>query len=1148
MLLGFSTQFNEVIAKLNNSESLDSSLSITISTRPIDMEVLVESIKDTKHKVKALTINSIKLTGDEIKKLEDIFTYCTSLESLNLSDNDLTSEEAEILAGILANNKTIKSLSLNNNKIGDNGLNAFAKIAENSPIENLNFNENHISDKGFEVWLAAHKKNNNLIEFNFDNNIIHDKGLQALAEFLPSVTKNFTFTMGLEGRMSPKIRNLLDKEIKAKKSNESINIKTCINRSEISSSDKKLDIWVEDRIPESKPQQPPKEVSEAEQLVKAIPVSNLIPALQLKPTEQLVDKAPSVASKAGEQVKEGGIGKILQSSSSETISNYKEEGSVMKLESNENKPKEEIIVENKFNPEATLELLDEYNSNFYPLLEKNNQILEKRGIKLNLTEEKDYKALIILGNPGSGKTTLTKLFASKTLTINVNEEGTLILPHNSLPSSSPLGYSLPGKPIINIAKSVDDVIVCENNSLQDKLSKSEAIINTFYMKKILSNYSTKFIITIKDSDLKKEFLPITKKLAILLENVTLTRYSLYLVVTDTPPYKTTTNISTSLTDIVEWRARGEEKYREKQEEIIKFLKLSTSLCLFPTFYPGTINLGNFDHIFGKKFPPLTKENNKIAAGSTNISDILTLQSSIKEGLREGISKLSDKIKTKWDKEKDSLFTLESKSIYHDTILLPDTTNLKILIDIFKKLSNPSNNDTTTDNDGTKFLALNNALYEVLGDKESNGLNNKLSNYVDYLKYFTEISSTNRENISISKMISPRMRDNWFKMLADGVLSIGDVNEQLIESFKTAMQTSFYSNLKISVENFSDSIKNIKILTEDTLNNIYNLKMLQSILTNNDIMSLTTIESLLLDMLDITSPTNDVLSGLLRQTVKNNIKILKELVIESDLKIKILTEKIWQEFVDLKSIKEINENIHNIIYEKLLTVEIPHKMDIEFYDKLLTSILLEDVENASLSSSHIKAYHSKLAEIYCQMGNVTSDSQTKKEYYEKAIENNKSNKEAHEELGDIELQDKNYKKAMEHYQYTNCISKEKAAFKAALGVEEKKKTHNDYNIQDQVELHLKHGKYLADKGFTEKGGMVVLDAQPLAKENYSLCVKIYENLALISKEIALKHIHESTEYSSKAAVFSSAASTTWSTEIIDNYKASEVMGNTIFNQD
>ncbi|WP_342270179.1 hypothetical protein [Rickettsia endosymbiont of Orchestes rusci] len=1140
MLLGFSTQFNEVIAKLNNSESLDSSLSITISTRPIDMEVLVESIKDTKHKVKALTINSIKLTGDEIKKLEDIFTYCTSLESLDLSDNDLTSEEAEILAGILANNKTIKSLSLSNNKIGDNGLKAFAKIAEKSLIKFLNFNENNISDKGFEFWAKTLEKNTSLTSFHFQSNKIHDKGAKALAEFLPLNRSIKIFTISIGKDLTNETTELLKKIIKDKSINGNQLPVTKLLPDE-------LDEWVEDRIPESKPQQPPKEVSEAEQLIKAIPVSNLIPALQLKPTEQLVDKAPSVASKAGEQVKEGGIGKILQSSSSETISNYKEEGSVMKLESNENKPKQEIIVENKFNPEATLELLDEYNSNFYPLLEKNNQILEKRGIKLNLTEEKDYKALIILGNPGSGKTTLTKLFASKTLTINVNEEGTLILPHNSLPSSSPLGYSLPGKPIINIAKSVDDVIVCENNSLQDKLSKSEAIINTFYMKKILSNYSTKFIITIKDSDLKKEFLPITKKLAILLENVTLTRDSLYLVVTDTPPYKTTTNISTSLMDIIEWRARGEEKYREKQEEIIAFLKLSTSLCLFPTFYPGTINLDKFDHIFDKKFPPLTKENNKIAAGSTNISDILTLQSSIKEGLREGISKLSDKIKTKWDKEKDSLFTLESKSIYHDTILLPDITNLKILIGIFKKLSNPSNNDTTTDNDATKFLALNNALYEVLGDKESNGLNNKLSNYVDYLKYFTEISSTNRENISISKMISPRMRDNWFKMLADGVLSIGDVDEQLIESFKTAMQTSFYSHLKISVEKFSDSIKNIKILTADTLNNIYNLKMLQSILTNNDIMSLTTIESLLLDMLDITSPTNDVLSDLLTQTVKNNIKILKELVIESDLKIKILTEKIWQEFVDLKSIKEINENIHNIIYEKLLTVEIPHKMDIEFYDKLLTSILLEDVENASLSSSHIKAYHSKLAEIYCQMGNVTSDSQTKKEYYEKAIENNKSNKEAHEELGDIELQDKNYKKAMEHYQYTNCISKEKAAFKAALGVEEKKKTHNDYNIQDQVELHLKHGKYLADKGFTEKGGMVVLDAQPLAKENYSLCVKIYENLALISKEIALKHIHESTEYSSKAAVFSSAAST-WSTEIIDNYKASEVMGNTIFNQD
>ncbi|MCC8368710.1 MAG: hypothetical protein LN573_01295, partial [Rickettsia endosymbiont of Oxypoda opaca] len=80
-----SPEFNEVIAKLNNSESLDSFHRIMISTRPIDMGRLVESIKNTKHNVIALTINSIKLTGDEIKKLEDVFTHCASLECLALS-------------------------------------------------------------------------------------------------------------------------------------------------------------------------------------------------------------------------------------------------------------------------------------------------------------------------------------------------------------------------------------------------------------------------------------------------------------------------------------------------------------------------------------------------------------------------------------------------------------------------------------------------------------------------------------------------------------------------------------------------------------------------------------------------------------------------------------------------------------------------------------------------------------------------------------------------------------------------------------------------------------------------------------------------------------------------------------------------------
>lgn len=360
MRLEFISKFEEVIAKLNNSESLDSFHRIMISTRPIDMDRLVESIKNTKHNVIALTINSIKLTGDEIKKLEDVFTHCASLENLDLSNNDLTSKEAEILAGILANNKTVNSLSLNNNKIGDNGLKAFAKIAENSSIENLNFSDNNISDIGFKYWLVAHKKNSNLVEFHFNNNKIHNEGIETLVEFLPSYSNIKNFTIGVNNKILPSTKSLLSEQLQGK------NILYCLTTPTKLLPDT-LDVWVEEVIPEP----------ESQQLVKEIPVANLISALQ--PTEQLVNEASSV---------------------SPVISNDDEEG----LESNEN----------KFNPETTLVLLDKYGIKFKTALEK-GEILDKLNIKSNTTGKEEQKALIILEHPGSGKTTLANLFVHKEL-------------------------------------------------------------------------------------------------------------------------------------------------------------------------------------------------------------------------------------------------------------------------------------------------------------------------------------------------------------------------------------------------------------------------------------------------------------------------------------------------------------------------------------------------------------------------------------------------------------------------------------------------------------------------------------------------------------------------------------------------------------
>ncbi|WP_341790539.1 hypothetical protein [Rickettsia endosymbiont of Polydrusus tereticollis] len=717
MLLEFSPEFKEVIAKLNNSEFLDPSHRIMISTRPIDMGVLVESIKNTKHNVIALTINSIKLTGDEIEKLEDVFTHCTSLENLDLSNNDLTSKEAEILAGILANNKTIQSLSLNNNKIGDNGLKAFAKIAEKSPVTFLNFSDNNISDRGFKYWLAAHKKNSNLVEFHFDNNKIHNEGIEALIHFLKFNDSVKSFHVGTEQVEEPNTTNvtletyqLLTKLVEEKE------IEAFLKTSDTLLPDA-LDVWVEEVIPEPEPQEP----------VSLLPVANLIPALQ--PTEQLVNEASSV---------------------SPVISNYTEAGSV----TNETTPQQEIIVENKFNP--TLELLDKkYNSKFYSLLEGYNNSLDKQSMKPN-SALKETQAVIVFGNSTNDKNILTNLLAHKTLKLE-ESGGKLIIASSSSKFSQDIILS--NKPVINIIKGVDGLIVCDSNYLQDNLSKSEATVNALYLQKIVSN-NTKFILTMQDSedkftnmidvrgsDFRKEFLSQVKKLAILLEKIPLTENNFSLVVTSHLAYRDKKDIFEYMEQLrgnhaLRWTFSVEEEKNliKKEVEIIAILRYS--ICIVRPFSCGELTLGkDLQAILNKPLSILTNADNKITMSSADISDILTLQSYIKEGLRDGISKLSDKIKTKWEKEKASLFTLETKKICDGRMDMPNTEALKKLQGIFKWLKNPGNdssNNNIIDNDTAKFLALNNALYNVLTNKESSELNVKLSSYVDYLKYFTAI--------------------------------------------------------------------------------------------------------------------------------------------------------------------------------------------------------------------------------------------------------------------------------------------------------------------------------------------------------------------------------------------------------------------------
>ncbi|MFY9589797.1 tetratricopeptide repeat protein [Rickettsia endosymbiont of Halotydeus destructor] len=189
-----------------------------------------------------LNLNNIKFSISEVKSLADSIANHKYLQKIDLSNNQFTSDDAKILANAFRDNKNIKTLSLSKNKIGDNGLKAFADIAENSLIKNIDFSDNNISDKGFEYWLAA-QKDGNLANYNFHNNKIYisDQELQKLANLLPNVNiENFAFTIGTHGKMSAQTRNLLikNKEISEKKISLSCPLITKLSSDE-------LDIWEE---------------------------------------------------------------------------------------------------------------------------------------------------------------------------------------------------------------------------------------------------------------------------------------------------------------------------------------------------------------------------------------------------------------------------------------------------------------------------------------------------------------------------------------------------------------------------------------------------------------------------------------------------------------------------------------------------------------------------------------------------------------------------------------------------------------------------------------------------------------------------------------------------------------------------------------
>ncbi|MFY9589161.1 hypothetical protein [Rickettsia endosymbiont of Halotydeus destructor] len=1154
---------------------------IMVTERWDNTDTLLETLEATTREIKILTLNNINFTASEVEKLVKVIEKHKYLEKVDLSNNQLTSDSIKILANAFRDNKNIKTLSLSKNKIGDNGLKAFADIAENSLIKNIDFSDNNISDKGFEYWLAA-QKNGILKECNFHNNKIYisDEGLQKLATLLPNVNiEDFTFTIGVKKMIfSPKIKSLLikNKEISEKKISLSFSLITKLSSDE-------LDIWEE-----VSPKVPPKwelipkesSITELESVqstplptlekwelkspviskenltiesesVQSIPLSTLEPEQQQTPIpkeiivhfeqiqktpepETILKPLPSfpliptLKPSAGPEQTSGkaAIVKKIFSSSTSTINNYKKtERPGVKPQ--ENKPKQEVIVENKFNQE-TLSLLDEYNKKFYSLLKEDNNSLNRQSTESNSALEKTPKALIILGNSTNDKNILTNLLARKTL--EIEKSGGKLIMAPSKPSFAQDVVS-PNKPVINIIKGADGLIVCDSNYPNNNLSRSEATVNALYLQKILRE-DTKFVFTVEDSkdkftnvrgsDYEKEFLSQVQKLAILLEKIELTKNNFSFIVTSPLSYREKKDIIESIESIYnDYAPKLKSCTAEAEKNIVRIeLKIMSilrySIYIIPAFSHGELILGKeLQTILSKS--NIANKDDKITISSMNIVEFLSLQSFIKNGLQESINEISNAISKKWQNEKTIVFNASRGSYFNNILIPPSIKGLKSLIELFKKLSDNSL-DKIADNN-TKLLILNDKIYCALNNEP---LRNKVSNYIDYLRYFKEENLSNVNSIN-KDYVSPG-EDNWFKMLTDRIAPVGEnVNEQLVKIFKNnikAGEASFYAKLGLAVKNFCSSIKNIKKLAPDTLNSIYDLKNIKSIFATQEwTKSFILMETKLLEAWKILF-LND--NDRLNDFIKYNIKVLNDVIIDPTPE--ILTE-IWQGFTGLVSVT----NIDKIIYDKLLTATITPNLDMRFYNQL--EVLLEYFGRKDKLNLE---YKKKMAEIYCERGSVEPNPQKAKSFYEKAIEFHKDNEQAHKKLGQIEFKKGNYKEALEHYYYTDDLKAEETSFKKVLKCEEAKEQNDEnYDKHAQVVLWCKQAKYFQKQHLPLPNDEVkaLIQAKSILKglnltQDYLRITKICEEIATIHlktvkylEEAFNKYKDEAEGYHSKAEAFS-----------------------------
>ena len=148
----------------------------------------------------------------DVKALADGLKHCTSLRTLNLSDNSICDDGCKGLADGLKHCTSLRTLNLSYSSIGNDGVKALAdELKHCTSLQTLNLAQNYISNDGVKVLADKLKLCTSLQTLNLSANGIGNDGVKALADGLKHCTSLQTLNLSYSSIGNDGVKALADK-------------------------------------------------------------------------------------------------------------------------------------------------------------------------------------------------------------------------------------------------------------------------------------------------------------------------------------------------------------------------------------------------------------------------------------------------------------------------------------------------------------------------------------------------------------------------------------------------------------------------------------------------------------------------------------------------------------------------------------------------------------------------------------------------------------------------------------------------------------------------------------------------------------------------------------------------------------------------